>query len=521
MKLPRWRFCAVFLLLCVGGSGANTDAGPAASATVVVFNERDAASVKLAGYYAGKRGIPFDHLLGVSCTREEWVSREEYEKAIAEPLRKAFLAHGWWKTEADIERGRVVESQIRFVALMRGIPLKIGPAPGYEGDRPLMTNSPLNHSEAALDSELAVLGLATRQISGAEANPFFKSDLRLDEAPVPWLLLVCRLDAAKPETVRRMIDDASAAETTGLLGFAYIDSRGIPAEIGMGEGDEWLRRAAADAAAGGVPCVLDTAPELFPEHYPMSRAALYLGWYAGQVEGVFKDENFRFVPGAVAVHLHSFSGDSLREPLRGWCAPLLERGAAATLGNVYEPYLSFTPHLDVFEQRLRVGWTFAEAAYASQPLLSWMTTFIGDPLYRPFKPQPPGTEPPEYAACRKGAWLWTAEGHAAGVAWLQEKAKELQSGIVWEELGLLEAAAGDSGAALEAWAAARQYYKEDADNIRCALHAVETLRREKKSGPALALVREEIARFPNAEATALLRAIELELNPLPSSTGRP
>ena len=46
---------------------------------------------------------------------------------------------------------------------------------------------------------------------------------------------------------------------------------------------------------------------------------------------------------------------------------------------------ALTPHLDIFHDRLRAGFTFAESAYMSQRVLSWMTTFVGDPLYRPFK----------------------------------------------------------------------------------------------------------------------------------------
>ena len=28
--------------------------------------------------------------------------------------------------------------------------------------------------------------------------------------------------------------------------------------------------------------------------------------------------------------------------------------------------------------------TFGDAAYYAEPVLSWQTTFVGDPLYRPF-----------------------------------------------------------------------------------------------------------------------------------------
>lgn len=515
------RLCVSFFCLALPALAAPD---PNAAATVVVFNEQDAVSVDLAGYYAEKRGIPFDHLVGLKCPMEESISREAYDETIAGPLRAAFLAHGWWKTEADINAARVVESRIRYVALIRGIPLKIGAVAVYPGDRPL-SDAHLNHNEAAVDSELAVLGLASPQISGVVENPCYGKPPASPDEPAPWLLRVCRLDAARPGTVRRMIDDALAVEKTGLWGFAYVDSRGIK-DGAMGQGDEWFRRAAADLAADGMPCIHDATPALFPEHYPLRRAAFYLGWYAGEVEGVFKDPAVRFAPGAVAVHLHSFSASSLREPLQGWCAPLLERGAAATLGNVYEPYLMFTPHLEMFEQQLQTGAAFADAAYAAQPVLSWMTTFIGDPLYRPFKAwQQPALKPPaearELAAFREGALLWAGKGRSAGEPWLRARGKALQSGVILEGLGLLQASAGDAPAALATWTQARPYYKEEADQLRCVLHAIALLRGQQKNAAALALVREQLARHPQADAAPLFAAIERELAPPPSPAKGP
>ena len=55
------------------------------------------------------------------------------------------------------------------------------------------------------------------------------------------------------------------------------------------------------------------------------------------------------------------------------------------MGMVYEPYLTLTPHEDIFTRRILQGDYFAEAAYASEPALSWMLTVVGDPLYRPFR----------------------------------------------------------------------------------------------------------------------------------------
>src|SRR4030095_13296404 len=66
--------------------------------------------------------------------------------------------------------------------------------------------------------------------------------------------------------------------------------------------------------------------------------------------------------------IHSFSASRLRNPLAGWCGPLLEGGATVTLGTVSKPYLGPTAHLDVFQDRL----------------ISRMNVALGDPLYRPY-----------------------------------------------------------------------------------------------------------------------------------------
>src|SRR2546430_10419383 len=75
---------------------------------------------------------------------------------------------------------------------------------------------------------------------------------------------------------------------------------------------------------------------------------------------------------------------TLRAPKANWVAPPLPRGAPASLGNVYEPYLRLTAHLNIFNDRLLHGFTFAESAYTSIQVLSWMSVMVGDPLYRPY-----------------------------------------------------------------------------------------------------------------------------------------
>jgi hypothetical protein len=67
----------------------------------------------------------------------------------------------------------------------------------------------------------------------------------------------------------------------------------------------------------------------------------------------------------------------------------LNDGIASTLGAVAEPYLSSMPSPDEFFPLLLTGkLTLAEVYWKTTPMTSWMVSFIGDPLYVPFKVNP-------------------------------------------------------------------------------------------------------------------------------------
>lgn len=482
-----------------------------ATATVVVFNENDPDSRDLARYYAEKRAVPENNLVGLKCSLGEEISRAEYDRDIAGPLRAVFEKKKWWILRAEESPlGRVEASAIHFVALVRGIPLKIAQHSGpYEGDSKDGPPQVMEHNSAAVDSELAVLGVHSRRISGGLNNPYFRSFQPMPQSGIPALLLVCRLDAPTPAMVQRMIDDSLAAERRGLRGMAYIDARGTTDPL-LIEGDKWLLNAATVARRKGMPVVMDTGAGLYPESYPMTHAALYLGWYAEHAAGPFLRPDFRFEPGAVAAHIHSFSAATLRDARRFWCAPLLAAGAAATLGNVYEPYLGFTPNLDVFHDRLRAGFTFAESCYMSQRLLSWMTTFVGDPLYRPFATRESSADD-EWSACESGTRVWFEQGPEKGAAELRKLAKQTGSGAPHECLGLLQLTTERPGDALRSFADAASLYREPADILRATIHEVFLLRSLKRPRDAGTLARKRAAQFPAAPGAQVLRDIAAQL----------
>ncbi|HEU4677972.1 MAG TPA: TIGR03790 family protein, partial [Terrimicrobiaceae bacterium] len=124
-----------------------------ASSTVVVFNSTDPTSEALARYYAAKRNIAAERVVGLKCSQAQAISRTEYCNEIARPLREIFLQKGWWRLQGD----RVTETKIHFVALVRGIPLKILRQEGGVAPRAGQTEPVASRDDASVDSELAVL----------------------------------------------------------------------------------------------------------------------------------------------------------------------------------------------------------------------------------------------------------------------------------------------------------------------------------------------------------------------------
>ncbi|MDQ3414040.1 MAG: TIGR03790 family protein, partial [Verrucomicrobiota bacterium] len=299
-------FLGLLLFLSLGAGATAADLAPA---TIVVYNRKAPDAGALAYFYAKARQIPDDHLVGLECSTEEEISRQEYDATIAEPLRKVFTDRKWWTLRSATKGPPSVRSNsIRFVALIRGMPLKIRATTEYPGDD-IEPNQVGNQNNAAVDSELAILALFSRQISGPVTNPYFQSFrpiLELGQLPI---ILVCRLDAPTPEIVRQMISDGIEAEKSGLWGRAYVDGAD-QSTAGLADGDQWLKSVVKDLRQAGIPTVYNSESDLFPAGFPMNDCALYYGWYSGGMTGPFTDAGFAFRPGAVAVHIHSFSANT-------------------------------------------------------------------------------------------------------------------------------------------------------------------------------------------------------------------
>lgn len=243
---------------------------------------------------------------------------------------------------------------------------------------------------AAVDSELALLLWPSYPRASWRGNPLHH---RAATRPAHPTLMVSRLDAPTAQTVRRVILDSIRVERDGLQGRLVLDTRNIAATGDNAKHGSfgWYDQSLRDLAAlvrqkTTLPMLIDDSPEVLAAG-AAENAAMYCGWYSVR----------NYVPsarlnrGAVAFHVASFELVSLRGPdEKGWCANLLNDGAAATFGPVAEPYLLAFPQADEFVPLLLTGkLTLAEAYWKTTPTASWQMALIGDPLYTPYRVHPP------------------------------------------------------------------------------------------------------------------------------------
>lgn len=385
---------ALLLLALLGGvlprlAAETADAlpeTPPARHLVILANADDDDSLRIARYYAERRSIPRDNIIALPMSRAETISWREFVVSIWQPLQDELLRRRWldgipMDLIDNVGRRKIVFSghSLSYLVVCRGVPLRISHDPALMTEVPGMTNrAELRTNQSAVDSELSLLAYGTYNINAFVQNPLFAKpdpgDLVQDT-----VVKVARLDGPTPEDVMGMIDGAIHAERTGLIGRAYVDVRGPHAQ-----GNEWMKAIAKQLDGMDYPTELHDAPGTFPPEARFDEPAIYFGWYAADVNGPFKAPGFRFAPGAIAVHIHSYSAQTLHAAERSWCGPFVARGAAATTGAVYEPYLPLMHHLPMLLEALAKGRTLGEAAYYALPTLSWENVLIGDPLYRPF-----------------------------------------------------------------------------------------------------------------------------------------
>ncbi len=512
--LLRLFYCAI---ACLGALRLYAVANPG-DEVIVVYNSAMPGSKSVAEYYAQKRHVPPDQIFGFELTTNEDVSRAEFRDSLQRPLAKALESKNLWRIGSRMVSAttnhparvewRVVSTKIRYAALCYGIPLRIESDPNLKEEGSEHLRPEMRRNEAAVDNELALLPLYADKppLNGPLRCPLYGVTNRADMNPTNGVLLVTRLDGPSPEIARGLVDKALDAETNGLWGRTYFDLRSVT-DPGYQLGDVWIRNASEICRRLGFETIVDTNPAVFPAGFPMSQIAIYMGWYAGDVCGPFGLPKVEFMPGAFAYHLFSYSACTLRDPHRAWVAPFLAKGVTATMGSVTEPYLTGTPDVGVFAGRFVFeGFSFGEAAYACQLVLSWQTTVVGDPLYRPFAKNPDLLL--DELQQRKSKYLdWgylrladinLANGRPIGeiVTLLEQLGITKNSAVLTEKLGDLYEAQGKPSSAIHAYEQALKLDPSPQQRVRLLLTLGEQLAELNRDADAYATYQDLLRTVP-------------------------
>jgi len=380
---------------------------------LVIANSDVAASLRVARYYCARRKVPRANLLALplGAGLSETISRDDYEKRLAEPIREKL---------STLE----FAGRIRCLLTTYAVPIKIGGRGPLKGQEDKLRHLEelvrqlkgaiekieqsgsvyMTGQEEQLKRKIARLQSEINRIKGKETNASVDSELSMvlfgDYELYRWqpnrlknnvlglsfnTLMVSRLDGPGEEVVIGLIDKAISAEKTGLKGIAYIDSRGIAGDrkpYSPSYFDCSLRDLAVLIELRTTMSVKEERTEKLFEVGNCPQTAIYCGWYSvKKYIGAFD-----FVDGAIGYHIASWEAAELRDAnSTQWCPAMLKDGITATLGAVDEPYLHSFPEPRAFFAELFNGSSLVEAYYRTKPFNSWRLVLIGDPLYKPFK----------------------------------------------------------------------------------------------------------------------------------------
>ena len=380
---------------------------------LIIANRNCSESLAVARYYCAKRGVPEDNILALPLGTElsYTITRSNYEKQLAEPIRERLLTLG-------------SSGHINCLLTTYGVPVTVegrGPLEGKEDKLKQLrklaeqeknriersNNNGLGKSAGQKENanrKLKQLQSEIDRITGKETGASVDSELSMvlfgNYELYRWqpnilknntsylslnTLMVCRLDGPDEGIIKGLVNKAITAEKTGLKGIAYIDSRGIADDRNLystGYFDQSLRELAVFTRLRTELTVKEERTEKLFAAGTCPRTAIYCGWYSLKKY----IDAFDFVDGAIGYHIASWEAVDLRDPNSSqWCPAMLKDGITATLGAVAEPYLHSFPEPRAFFLELFNGRCLVEAYYHTKPFNSWQLVLIGDPLYRPFK----------------------------------------------------------------------------------------------------------------------------------------
>ena len=154
-------------------------------------------------------------------------------------------------------------------------------------------------------------------------------------------------------------------------------------------------------------------------------------------------------------------------------------------------------------------------------VLSWMTTVIGDPLYRPFaeaqssgwQREPDPTTAP-WLSLGKQLRRGTRSGPMQAL-YLEGLARENPSGLNYEALAMLQSFHNEPRAALKSLELAGTLYKDPAKSFRTLIERLRIMQALADKTAALKLIDRSLRRIQPPDRAKLLTDIRNEIAPPP------
>jgi uncharacterized protein (TIGR03790 family) len=325
----------VTFLAIMGAACAARAEGLDAVRLGVVFNLDDSSSREIAQYYAQKRGIPDENLVGIHLPASNTITPQEFE-----PLRAFVLDH--------------LPSSVQSLALVWSRPFAVGCmsvtsafAAGY---RP---------------------GFCEPGCARTAPNPLFDSSGWLPADTVGWWPAML-LPSDDRTVARALIAHGIAADSAAEAGTVYL--------VRTGDASRNVRAAIYPDVEAMFARRLRTAQLSTPVNGDVRDAIAY---FTGAAQ-VAELPRIRFLPGAVADHLTSTGGvlyGGEQMPSLAW----IKQGATASYGTVSEPcnHVGKFPNPAVLLRHYVRGETVLEA-YWKSVAMPGQGLFIGEPLARPY-----------------------------------------------------------------------------------------------------------------------------------------
>lgn len=335
------------------------------SRVLVVMNENDPNSIRIAGYYLQKRKISRDQLVTLKTSTDDNISPDKYKSDIETPIRQALAKN----------------KNIDFIVLTKGVPLRLLDQGGYSVDATLASMD-LNVEPIAQTPGKFGISEDPETAVNRCMSPYFNKDETFSHQKF-GMYLVTRLIGYTVEDCLKLVDDSLAAKPSNAP--ILLDSQ---PQFGPKSG-RWdleldMNRANEKLSAKGIDVYYEKT-----EDFSDGREALsgYSSWGSNDPKfDAAAYHRLKFVPGALAETFVSTSGRTFN-PTKGGqslIADLIQQGVTGVKGYVSEPFTFALCRPSILFDRYTSGYNLAESFYAASPVIKWKDIVVGDPLCRPY-----------------------------------------------------------------------------------------------------------------------------------------